>query len=80
LTDQGIVPKAEQQWFATTVLPEAVKHGLRRVASIGFGHEKRSGYFRRVDEKSRELGYQFKDFDNQQQALEWMKGGYLVSV
>jgi hypothetical protein len=80
LRNQGVVPPAEQAWFAATVLPEAVKNGLMRIASIGFNDAEKTHYFTLMQEQSLKLGFVFQDFDNLPPALEWMAGGYRVNA
>jgi len=76
LRDQGIVPQKDQIWFSAEILPEAMKNGLRRIASIGFSDPKKRPYFEKMVENSARLGFVFEDFDSLEGALDWMASGY----
>ncbi len=76
LRQQGVVPEADQKWFTTTVLPEATKNGLLRIATIGFRDPSRVVYYERMQRRAAELGFVLLDFDSLPLALDWMAGGY----
>ncbi len=76
LRQQGRVPEEDQKWFTTTILPEAVKNGLRRIATIGFHDPARVAYFERMQQRATDLGFQFQDFESLPLALDWMAGGF----
>lgn len=70
---QGTVPDEEQKWFLTTVLPEAVTCGLRRIAAIGFSDPIRKNYLDRMVAKTEHHKIELKDFDQLEDAINWMK-------
>jgi len=70
---QGVVPDEEQQWFLTTVIPEAVRCGLKRIAAIGFNDPIRKSYFDRMIAKTEVLGVELKVFDQLDDAVRWME-------
>lgn len=76
LRQQGIVPEEDQKWFANTILPEAVKNGLRRIATIGFRDPARVAYYERMQQRASGLGFHLQDFDSLPLALDWMAGGF----
>jgi len=70
LREQGTVAEDDQAWFATTVVPEAVRIGLRRVVTIGFKDPIRRLYLERMIATSVELGVEFFVFDSPEEARE----------
>ncbi len=79
LRDQGVVEEAEQAWFAATILPEAIKSGLKRIAAIGFSDPKRQAYFQLMNKKGKELGFELRLFENLEEATEWMRGSFTAA-
>jgi signal transduction histidine kinase len=71
---QGVVPNEEQLWFLSTVLPEAVRCGLKRIAAIGFHDPIRRNYFDRMIIKTAEQGITMKVFESLEEAIHWMEG------
>jgi signal transduction histidine kinase/ligand-binding sensor domain-containing protein len=76
LRQQGIVPEADQKWFTGTILSEATKNGLLRIATIGFRDPGRVVYYERMQQRASELGFSLQDFESLPLALDWMAGGY----
>lgn len=70
---QGVVPDEEQQWFLTTVIPEAVNCGLKRIAAVGFSDPIRKNYFDRMTAKTDLLKVELKVFEQLEDAVHWMK-------
>ena len=71
---QGIVPDAEQLWFLSTVLPEAVRCGLKRIAAIGFLDPIRKNYYDRMITRTSEHGITMRVFESLEDAIHWMEG------
>ncbi len=71
---QGVVEDSDQLWFLSTVIPEAVRCGLKRVAAVGFHDPIRKNYYNRMIEKSTEAGVTLKVFDSLEAAVSWMEG------
>lgn len=71
---QGVVPSEEQLWFLSTVLPEAVHCGLKRIAAIGFHDPVRKNYYDRMIAKTAEQGITLKVFESMEEAVLWMEG------
>ncbi|MEO7990094.1 MAG: ATP-binding protein [Chryseolinea sp.] len=73
LRDQGKVEDEDQIWFLTEILPEAVRHGLKRIAAIGFKDVIRESYYNRMILKVGELGVELRVFAEEQEAHLWMQ-------
>lgn len=71
---QGVVHNEEQLWFLSTVLPEAVRCGLKRIAAIGFHESIRKDYYDRMIIKTAEHGITMKVFESLEEAIHWMEG------
>ncbi len=70
---QGVVADAEQFWFMSTVIPEAVRCGLKRIAAVGFHDPIRKNYYDRIIAKTAEAGVTLKVFDSLEAAVGWME-------
>lgn len=70
---QGAVPAEDQVWFIETILTEAVRNGLTRIATIGFKDPIRQDYFNRMQKKVAEFGVTLLIFDELEEAREWMR-------
>lgn len=57
----------------STVLPEAVSCGLKRVAAVGFMDPIRRNYFEGMQKKTEQLGLELKVFDELDAAVSWME-------
>ncbi|HOX82527.1 MAG TPA: ATP-binding protein, partial [Chryseolinea sp.] len=73
LRDQGKVQDEDQIWFFAKILPEAVRHGLKRIAAIGFMDPIRESYYNRMIIKVGELGVDLRVFTEEQEARLWMQ-------
>lgn len=71
---QGVVDDAEQFWFMSTVIPEAVRCGLKRIAAVGFNDPIRKSYYNRMIERTAESGITLKVFNSLEAAVGWMEG------
>jgi signal transduction histidine kinase len=70
---QGVVSDNDQQWFMTTVLPEAVRCGLKRIGTIGFKEPAREVYYQRMIKRSADLGIELRVFETTEGAKQWME-------
>ncbi|MCW5910785.1 MAG: hypothetical protein KIT62_06915 [Cyclobacteriaceae bacterium] len=70
---QGVVPDEEQHWLIGTVIPEAVRHGLKRIAGVGLADPIRKEYFQRMIAKTESLGIELKLFSELEDAISWME-------
>ncbi len=73
LREQGKVQDEDQIWFSTRILPEAVRHGLKRIAAIGFKDPIRESYYNRMIVKVEELGIELRVFTDEHEAHLWMQ-------
>ena len=73
LRDQGIVLEVDQLWFSANILPEAVKNGLKRIATVGFSDPKRVAYYKLMVTKAAVLGIELQVFENLEEAIDWMR-------
>ncbi len=71
LTRQGTILKEDQQWMVTTIFPEAVRQGLRRVANIYSEEQHNEDYRARIKETALKLGAVIEFFTSRKQADEW---------
>lgn len=72
LRNQGTVLQEDQLWFVTNVVPEAVRNGLKRIATIGFNDPIRKDYYDRMIVKSAELGVTLRVFNSMEESMAWM--------
>lgn len=70
---QGVVPDEDQYWFLSTVIPEAVRFGLKRIAAIGFTDPIRKNYYDRMIVKTRNEGIELRVFETMEDAVKWMR-------
>lgn len=69
---QGVVPDEEQYWFLSTVIPEAVRFGLKRIAAVGFTDPIRKSYYERMIAKTKSEGIELRVFETMEEAVKWM--------
>lgn len=79
LRNQGTIDPADQQWFMSTVLPQAVECGLKRIATVGFVNPIRMDYHQRMQVKSKDIGIDIRDFSTLDEAKAWMLEHYMVN-
>lgn len=70
---QGVVASEDQLWFINTIIPEAVRCGLKRIAAVGFTDPIRKDYHERMITKTASLGITLKVFDSVEDANHWME-------
>jgi len=70
---QGKVEDADQFWFMSTVIPEAVRCGLKRIAAIGFTDPIRKDYYERMIDRTAEFGITLKVFQTLEEGISWME-------
>ena len=80
LRRQGSIETEDQKWFMTSVLPEAVRCGLRRIGAIGLTNPIRKLYYDKMITKTAELGIELRVFDTMEQAKDWVKASVTDSV
>lgn len=73
LREQGTVKEQDQIWFVSTVIPDAVQNGLKRLITIGFKDPIRKDYFNRMKEIANKYNLELFVFENLEQAREKVK-------
>jgi signal transduction histidine kinase len=73
LRNQGRVSAEDQRWFMTSVLPQAVECGLKRIGTIGFSDPIRKEYLQNMLVRAKELGIDLRDFDSIEDVKAWME-------
>jgi len=75
LRNQGVVAEEDQRWFAQTIIPEAIKSGLKRVGTVGFDDEIRSEYWTRMTALAKSLNVDLRVFPTLEEATAWIMNG-----
>jgi hypothetical protein len=70
---QGVVQDEDQKWFLTTIVPEAVRCGLKRVAAVGFLDPIRKSYYDRMATNTKKFGVELQVFEHMEDAIAWMR-------
>lgn len=72
LRNQGVVSSEDQTWFAKTIIPEAIRAGLKRVGTVGFDDEIRSEYWNRMSALAKTLNVDLRVFPTLEEANVWI--------
>jgi signal transduction histidine kinase len=75
ISNQGHIEKEDQLWMFNTILPEAAKNGLRRIASVQ-GNEndvKVQAYLDAIESNISKFGIRYKSFRTHQETIEWIQ-------
>jgi signal transduction histidine kinase len=72
---QGPVSKEDQIWMLTTILPEAARNGLKRIATIEPLHDDvhAEEYLAAIQLNISKFGILYKSFRNHHETLEWIQ-------
>ncbi|HZB11663.1 MAG TPA: HAMP domain-containing sensor histidine kinase [Chryseolinea sp.] len=75
ISQQGPVSKEDQIWMFTTILPEAAKNGLKRIASIQpiGDNSQTEEYLAALALNISKFGILFKTFRSHEETLEWIQ-------
>ncbi len=73
LRKQGVVQVHDQQWMASTVFPEAARHGLRKLAHVYDEAQHNADYRFRTKEAAIKLGAEIEFFTSYNKAEEWIE-------
>ena len=73
---QGPISKEDQIWMFTTILPEAAKNGLKRIATIQplASELKVQEYLSDIEMNISKFGILYKSFRNHRETLAWIQG------
>jgi signal transduction histidine kinase len=72
---QGHISQEDQQWMLTTILPEAAKNGLKRIASIqpiDYDYYVQD-YLDAIEVNINKFGIRYKSFRSPQEIAEWIQ-------
>ncbi len=72
LSRQGTISPDDQKWMITTIMPEAIRQGLRKIATVYFEGQNNEDYRNRVKETSLKLGAEIKFFTDHKNAKDWV--------
>lgn len=75
ISNQGHIQKEDQLWMLNTILPEAAKNGLKRIASIhanGYDQEVQA-YLDAIELNISKFGIRYKSFSTHQETMEWIQ-------
>ncbi len=72
LSKQGIISAEDQKWMVSTIFPEAVKQGLRKVANVYTEGQPNEDYRSRIKETALKLGAEIQFFTDRKKAEEWV--------
>jgi signal transduction histidine kinase len=75
ISEQGHIEKEDQLWMLKTILPEAAKNGLRRIASIqpDIPDHKVKAYLDAIEMNISKFGIHYKSFRSVQETFEWIQ-------
>jgi signal transduction histidine kinase len=75
ISEQGHVEKEDQLWMFKTILPEAAKNGLRRIASIqpDIEDNKVKAYLDAIEMNISKFGIHYKSFRSVEETMEWIQ-------
>lgn len=76
LRNQGHVGKEDQQWAFETMIPEAARYGIKKVAAIGisdaYADENIKDYYLGIHNNLLKFGVEFRFFPSVEEASLWM--------
>lgn len=70
---QGTISREDKHWLIQTLGPEAITHGLKRIAVIGLNESKPIDYLEIIKKASIAKGADFRLFNTMDEALAWMR-------
>ncbi len=70
---QGVVSPANTKWLQETLIPKAVKDGLKKVAVLMDADVFKKYYMSNIAKSLKKEGSFTKYFDNQEDAISWLK-------
>ncbi|MBI3481795.1 MAG: HAMP domain-containing histidine kinase [Bacteroidetes bacterium] len=73
LSDRGSINPEDQQWVISTMMPEAMRYGLRKIATVYRDNQYNKEYFGRLEKIAAGYGVEIKFFADNGQAVEWIE-------
>lgn len=71
---RGTITAEDQQWVVTKMMPDAVRHGLRKIASIYDEQLHDTERFSHLEKIANSYGAEVKFFNDRVQAEKWIEG------
>lgn len=72
LSKQGTISPEDQKWMVTTIMPEAISQGLRKIANVYFEGQNNEDYRKRITDTAKKLGVEFEFFTDRKKAADWI--------
>lgn len=72
LSRQGTISPEDQKWMVTNILPDAIRHGMRKIANVYFVGQNNEEYRNRIKETSLKLGAEIEFFTDRKKAEDWV--------
>lgn len=72
VTHQGIIQPEDQKWMVTTIFPEAIRKGLRKIAYVYAEGQPNEDYRSRVQDTAAKLGAELEFFTDRKSAEDWV--------
>lgn len=75
LSNQGYIQREDQMWMFTSILPEAVRYGMKRIAAVrpDTNDPKLKEYFTGIQKHVHQLGIEQRFFTGTEQAIMWLE-------
>lgn len=70
---QGTVATADQQWMVSTIMAEAVRNGLQKIANVPGNHQSNQEYLSRIKQGVEANGIECRFFATRQEAMQWLE-------
>jgi hypothetical protein len=72
LSQQGTISPEDQKWMLTSILPDAIRHGMRKIANVYFSGQNNEEYRNRIRETALKLGVEIEFFIDRKKAEDWV--------
>jgi hypothetical protein len=72
LSDRGVITSEDQKWVITTMMPEAIRYGLRKIATVSHDQFNKE-YSDFLDKIAAGYGVELKFFASRAEADEWIE-------
>jgi signal transduction histidine kinase len=75
ISHQGQIAKEDQLWMLNTILPEAAKNGLKRIASVQSDNNDTlvKEYLDAIELNISKFGIRYRSFQTQQETIQWIQ-------
>jgi len=75
ISHQGQITKDDQLWMLNTILPEAAKNGLKRIASVQSANNDTlvKEYLDAIELNISKFGIRYRSFQTQQETIQWIQ-------